>query len=72
MSSFCTTAPPFFCLSEWVRIEQDSPTPGRQNLGYQPPPHPTPCTPIPFGILAKSWNAKKKTKMLSKPSFLQN
>ena len=52
--------PPFFCLSKRVRIGRDPPTPGRQNLGYQPPP-----TPIPFGILAKNWNAKKKTKMLS-------
>ena len=57
---------PFFCLSKWVRIGPDPPPlppppPGRRNLGYQPP-----NTPIPFGILAKNWNAKKKNKMLSK------
>ena len=50
---------PFCCLSEWVRIGQDPPTPGRRNLGYQP-------TPIPFGIHAKNWNVEEKTKMLSK------
>ena len=39
--------PPFF-LSEWVRIGQDSPAPGRRSLGYQLPfPNP-----ISSGILA--------------------
>ena len=42
--------------SNWAR----PPTPGRRNLGYQ-----TPSTHIPFTILAKNCNAKKKTKMLS-------
>ena len=31
---------PFFCLSEWVQIGQDSLAPGRLNVGYQPPPPP--------------------------------
>ena len=38
---------PFFYLSEWVRTEQKRPSPGRRNLGCQPPP-----TLIPLGILA--------------------
>ena len=44
-----TPCPLLFCLSKWVRIGQDLPTPGHQNLGYQPPT-PSP-TPIHFGIL---------------------
>ena len=61
MSNFCTPAPPFSACPNGSDLGKTPPTPGRRNLGYQPPP-----TPIPFGILAKYWNAKKKTKMLSK------
>ena len=50
MSNFRIPPPRFFCLSEWVRIGQDPPSPRRRNLGYHPPPpHPSP---VPLGILA--------------------
>ena len=53
---------PFFCLSEWVQIGRAPPTPGRRNLGYQPPLSTT-TNPILFGTLAKC---------CLKPNFLQN
>ena len=34
---FAPPRPLLFCLSKWVRIGQDLPTPGHQNLGYQSP-----------------------------------
>ena len=56
MSNFCTSPPPppFFLFlyvrmgPNWVRPPL---TPGRRNLGYQPPPPTTSHAPIPFGIL---------------------
>ena len=46
-----STAPPFSICLNGSELGKSTPTsvPGRQNLGYQPPPLPTP---IPFGILA--------------------
>ena len=65
MSNFCTPFSLFLSVQmgpNWARPPPPAPAPpGRRNLGYQPP-----NTPIPFGILAKNWNAKKKNKMLSK------
>ena len=48
---FLHPRPPIFCLSEWVRIRQDTPTHTHLDVETQattpPPPYP-----IPFGILA--------------------
>ena len=61
MSNFCTLPlPPFFCLSEWIRIGQDLPPPAPgQDLTPSPrpwlklrlpttPPHPKPLHPHSF------------------------
>ena len=56
----------FFCLAEWVRIGQDLSYPWTSKFRI-------PTTPafntICFGVLAKIWNARKKTKTLSKALF---
>ena len=63
MSNFGSPFLPFSVCPNGSKLGKTRPTPGHQKLDNESPPTPTP---IPFDILAKNWNAKKKTKMLSK------